>query len=393
MFRFLQISVCLAILTVVAFHQGLLGAAEPDSVENNSGPVRLLLPSVIPSVVGQECNVYFDNVTLVVNPANWVFDVNSPKGRQQVERWTWTPTEKEMGDHGFVLNVLNQENQLVASARSTIRVVAADRNQDLPLSVLCIGDSLTHASVYPQRLLDLCSQPGNPKLALVGTHWTGEPGPNRHEGYGGWTAKRFATHFTETSRTGPYTQRGSPFLYKSEEGKLALDFARYCLEVNEGKFPDVATIFLGPNDIFHYNDQTIEAGIDDMLQHMDLLLEMLRKENDVTKIALMLAVPPAATQDAFGANYSSGNTRWQYKRNQHRLLERMIEKYSHREGERIYLVPTYINLDCLNNYPSAVSAANANSDVKVTRLNNGVHPAKSGYNQIGDTLFAWLKGL
>lgn len=374
-------------------------AAEPVPASlNNPGPVRLLLPPVIPAVVGQECNLYFDNVSLVVNPSNWVFDVDSPQGSQQVERWTWTPTDKDVGDHPLLLNVFDQENQLIASAHSTVRVVSADKTHDQSLSVLCIGDSLTHASVYTQRLLDLASQPGNPKLTLVGTHWTGEPGPNRHEGYGGWTAKRFVTHYTETARTGPYAQRGSPFLYKNTadvqpSGLPSLDFARYCEEVNGGKFPEVATIFLGPNDIFGYNDRTIEAGVEEMLTHMDQLIEMLRKGNDVTKIALMLPVPPAATQDAFGANYKSGNTRWQYKRNQHRLLERLLEKYAGREAERIFLVPTYINLDCQHNYPSATAPANSTSELPIARQNNGVHPSAPGYHQIGDTLFAWLKGL
>lgn len=378
---FLIVPLCLATLPTTA------------RAENVPGPVRLLVPPVIPAVVGRECNLYFDNVSLVVNPANWVFDVDSPRGSQQAERWTWTPTPADVGDHPFLLQVLNQENQIVASARSVVRVVPADRNAGNPLSLLCIGDSLTHASQYTQHLLDLSAQPGNPQLQLVGSHWRGEPNPNRHEGYGGWTARRFATHFAEPARSGMHPHRGSPFLYPDAAGKPQLDFTRYCQDVNQGKFPDVVTIFLGPNDIFNNNDQTIEGSIDDMLQNLDLLIEMIRRNNEVSKIALMLAVPPAATQDAFGANYGSGNTRWQYKRNQHRLLERMIEKYSKQEPQRLYLVPTHINLDCLHNYPAATLPPNANTETPIARLNNGVHPAQSGYHQIADTLFAWLKAL
>ena len=33
------------------------------------------------------------------------------------------------------------------------------------------------------------------------------------------------------------------------------------------------------------------------------------------------------------------------------------------------------------------------SDGKIVRQNNGVHPAASGYYQIGDMLLAWLKSL
>lgn len=373
---------------------GVEGRSSEPATNPSQSSLRLLLPPSIPAVVGIECNVYFDNVVLVPNPANLVFDSVCSKGRQQVERWTWTPTEADVGEHPFQFDVRDGDNRVIASAKTVVRVVAANRNEGKPLSVLCVGDSLTHASAYTQRLLDQCDKPGNPKLTLVGSHWPGDkPGPNRHEGYGGWTAKRFATHFTETARSGDYKQRGSPFLYRGDDGNPALDFARYCRDVNEGHFPDVVTIFLGPNDIFSFDDDTIEAGIDDMLKHLDLLVETIRKQSPSTKVAVLLPVPPAATQDAFGSNYASGQTRWQYKRNQHRLVERMLEKYAGRESDQVHVVPTYLGLDCVHNYPTESVPANSTNETKVTRQNNGVHPAASGYHQIGDMLFAWLKSL
>src|SRR6188508_525286 len=82
-------------------------AAEPEVSPTSSKPVdsvRLLLPPSIPAVVGTECNVYFDNAVLVPNPANYVFDSVCSKGRQQVERWTWTPAEADVGEHPFQLD-------------------------------------------------------------------------------------------------------------------------------------------------------------------------------------------------------------------------------------------------------------------------------------------------
>ena len=63
-----------------------------------------------------------------------------------------------------------------------------------------------------------------------------------------------------------------------------------------------------------------------------------------------LPVPPAANQDAFAANDASGQTRWQYRRNQHRLVERMLERYASHSPEpsaarRVHLVPTHVGLD------------------------------------------------
>ncbi len=209
---------------------------------------------------------------------------------------------------------------------------------------------------------------------------------------GGWTAKRFATHYTETARQGKYRKRGSPFLYKDkDQGKPQLDFARYCGEFNNGKPPDFVTIFLGPNDIYRTDESTIEATIDDMLLHYDKLIAMVHGFSAKTTVGVMLPVPPAATQDAFGANYRSSRTRWQYKRSQHRLVERMLKQYGGREDEGISLVSAVVSLDCLHNYPTVEVEPNVHATVKITRTNHGVHPSGPGYLQIGDTVYAWLK--
>ena len=361
-----------------------------DTNKAHPSPVRLVLPPVVPAVVGRECNVYFDNVALVVNPANFVFDVTCLRGNQLADRWTWIPTEAEVGDIAWQLDVRDSENRIIATARTILRIVAANHGEEKSLTVLCVGDSLTHSSVYTQRLLDRSALPGNPRIKLIGSHYLGEPGANRHEGYGGWTARRFATHYTGTARSGDYAKRGSPFLYPDASGKPALDFVRYCQDVNQGSFPDLVTIFLGPNDLFSYTDETIEAGIDDVFVNLDLLIAMVQKANPTTRVALMLPVPPAVSQDAFGANYGSGQTRWQYKRNIHRMVERLLTQYIDRPG--VSLVPTHLGLDCANNYPTARVKVNAVSEVEVTRQNNSVHPSELGYYQIGDSLFDWIKG-
>ena len=103
-----------------------------------------------------------------------------------------------------------------------------------------------------------------------------------------------------------------------------------------------------------------------------------------------LPVPPAATQDAFGANYAAGQTRWQYKRNQHRLIERMLEKYGSHKVAGVEVVPMHLNLDCAHNYPAESVLPSAHATDKVFRQNNGVHPSAAGYHQIGDSLYAWL---
>jgi len=364
----------------------------PDSAEPFPGKIRLLLPKIIYAVPGIEMNVYFDNVVLVLNPANYAFDVTCPKGIQQTERWTFTPTAKDVGQYPFKLEVRDEMNKVIARAVSTLRVTPADAGTGQTVTLLCVGDSLTRASVYTQHLLDLCKRPGNPKLKLIGTYGPRDTlGENRHEGYGGWTAQRFATQYTGIARTGNYRKRGSPFIYKAPGQEPKLDFAQYCKDTNGGKAPDFITILLGCNDTFGATDEDIEERINRMFKYYDILLQMFHSVRKDTRIGALLLVPPAATQDAFGANYRCRQTRWQYKRNQHRVVERMMAHYGGREKENIWLVPANINLDCAHNFPRRTVPWNARTSLRGMRLVNGVHPAPEGYRQIGDSIYCWLK--
>ncbi|MBN2296656.1 MAG: hypothetical protein JXM70_29780 [Pirellulales bacterium] len=356
-----------------------------------SNPIRLCLPPVIYAVVGDEANVYFDNVMLVINPRNYAVDVNCPLGLQQVERWTCRPTAEQVGEHPFELTVFDQQNRIVATAKSKLKVVPADAGADGEISLLVIGDSLTHASDSTGHLLKLFAHKGNPKFSLVGSFHPVDPsGKNRHEGYGGWTAALFATRYMGESKRGG-GRGGSPFLYAGANGKPELNFTNYYKEQSDGRPADFVMILLGCNDTFWTNDSGIEQTVDTMLKHYDALLAAIRKASPDTLIGIMLTVPPAATQDAFGENYTCGQTRWQYKRNQHRAVERLLEKYSNREIENIFIVPTEVNLDCRNCFPTQTVSCNAQVETKCVWLSNGVHPAASGYRQIGDSMYAWLK--
>lgn len=372
-----------SVWTACAAGEGVSGA-------HATGPMRLILPPIIESVVGLESNVYLDNVVREIDPYRFSFDVDSPKGRHQSERWTFTPGAADAGAHPLTIAVRDEANEVVAEAKAELRVNPVPAGA--AASLLCIGDSLTAASVYTQHLLDLAQESGV-DLRLVGTNGPNYvPGENRHEGYSGWTARHFATHYTGKARGGEYAERGSPFLYPDAQGQPAIDFKRYCEEVNDGRAPDFVTIFLGCNDVFLCNDADIDAVIDEMLGHLDALIASIHAFDPTVRIGLLPPPPPAASQDAFGAAYGSGQTRRQYRRNQHRTVERLHAHYDGRAAEGLSVVPVYLNLDSVHNYPTATAPWNARTDEEGARQADSVHPAVSGYRQIGDTVWAWLVG-
>ncbi|WP_291166980.1 SGNH/GDSL hydrolase family protein [Gimesia sp.] len=388
-------SLLLTLMLFIPLHQTSAGEdkpqTEPDLKTEAKDPLRLVLPPTIYAVPGIETSVYFDNVSLSINPANYVFDVHCNRGHLQQERWTYTPDEKEIGDYKFTLNVIDQNNEIIASQDSRLRVVPTAAGKDKPVSILMIGDSLTHNSIYPRHVRQLSQNFQGPKLKLIGSHNPNKEDGVQHEGYGGWTAVRFATHFNDNARQGHYRERGSPFLYADEDGKPKLDFPRYCKEFNDGKAPDLVTIFLGPNDVYSATDETIGERTDTMMNHLEILVKMIHDFSPKTRIGLMLPVPPAATQDAFGTTNGRGQTRWQYKRNQHYVVEQMSKKFGDQTDQQIFMVPTHINLDCAHNYPAVKVPWNAQTTEDTLRQNNAVHPAASGYQQIGDSLFCWIK--
>lgn len=386
----------IAILGLAALGlSGFLAGSGPVLAESgsaaSSNPCRLILPDIIPVVAGREINIYFDNVILTTNWRNYAFDIECARGVQQEERWTFMPKPEDVGDYPLTLSVYNEANKLVASARTTIHVVPSDAAGGRKITGLFIGDSHTHPSIYTGELLNLCKVPGNPELSLIGTCCMPGTAPeNRHEGYGGWTYERFASFYSDITDRNDYKRMCSPFVFM-EDGKPAFNIKRYFKEQNGGVLPDFVCIGLGPNDVFKCTDDNIDATLDSVLTYADKLVDGIRKAVPNVKVGLIMSIPPAASQDAFGNNYGCGQTRWQYRRNHHRYIERLKQKYGGREKEGIYLVPSYVNMDCVYSFPAQNSPANARTTAIKSRMSNGTHPAGPGYMQMADSIYNWIK--
>lgn len=350
--------------------------------------VKLQLPPAIYAVPGVESCIYFDNVVLTVNPDNYVFDVNCSKGRNDQKRWRYVPAPGEKGVFDLELKVISDRG-VEASGKTKVIVTPADAGKGKEIAVLVIGDSLTAAGAYPARIAALMSAGGHLRVKMLGTRGK-EPG--RHEGYGGWTWNSFLTRKAVALKPGEeVTSRklGSPFLI---DGKFSL--AGYLKKHHEGRVPDFITLQLGVNDVFSAEDGKLEKRIETILGNADKLIAALRRDAPDAVIGVGLVTPGARTQDAFGNNYKCGQTRWQYKKNQHALNAAMLKKFADYPDKKVFIVPSNVNLDCENNFPvrfESVSGAGPTAWGKISRQCNGVHPALAGYNQMGDTFFCWIK--
>jgi lysophospholipase L1-like esterase len=340
---------------------------------------------------------------------------------------------------------------MLATKTAQQRAAASSAGTGTNKKVLVVGDSLINAGIITQTLIDVAAADVM-GVTLLGTRGTA---PNQHEGRGGWTVNDYATAgrtyyqftasgvvtppainsttytnngntytvqelnlvggagtivcsvsplngaptasgtLTKTSGTGDATiafsssaaLSGNPFLIGG-----AINFAQY-LANNSIATPDWVIIGLGINDCFSQTDDTACSALADAeLAKLDTLIASIKSADANTRIGLMLPSPPSSDQDAFGSSYGTGQPRWRFKRNILIWARQMIAKYAGQEANRVYLVPSNTALDTVNNMSTAAAVpVNSRSAVTKARQNNGVHPGATGYQQIGDALWAFLK--
>lgn len=364
-----------------------LSAAQDRSVQVDG--LRFTIPPRIYAVVGQPMVVYVDNVILTQTPQSFSLKVERvqddqwiPIGTAEPQSWSLTPEPDQVGRHRLRFRLYERLQDQVherAVAITQLEVASAQAGIGRALSMLIVGDSLTHASQYPNSLARLLSLPGNPTWSMMGTHRpAGVADGVAHEGFGGWTWERFVNHFVPNSEGAEPKLRGSPFVFADMQGKPQLNPAKYFDQHSAGKRPDVIVFLLGINDCFAAppdNLPKIDERIDVVFKQAETLLAAMHQAAPKANLLVCTTPPPNSRQEAFEANYQDKYSRWGWKRIQHRLVERQIKQFADREAERVFLGPTELNVDPIAGYP----------------VNNGVHPNAVGYQQIANSLYAWIK--
>lgn len=341
--------------------------------------LQLTLPPAVYAVPGVETSIYFDNIIVAQNSDVYQFRVTCDVGQSEDRRWTVTPKSSDVGTYNLVVDVQSRDGQLLASQSTMLQVVPqpAAIDDGKTVNLLIIGDSLTHATAYPNEVARLLSLPGHPNWKMLGTHKPASAAAGvAHEGYGGWTWQRFVTKY-EPDPDGTYRKRSSPFVFLNDDGNPHLDVARYFEESCSGQRPDYVVLMLGINDCFGAppdNVAGMDARIDAMFVYADRLLDAIRQAAPAAQVGICMTTPPNSRQAAFEANYQDRYSRWGWKRIQHRLVQRQLAYVAAKSDAPISVIPTQLDLDPGDGYP----------------VNNGVHPNQVGYKQIGATIYSWL---
>ncbi len=368
--RIIQSTLFLAIIC------GLITTVE--STAQAEQTVQLTLPKEVYAVVGIETGIFFSNIVRVEKLADYQFEVKSELGDSHKDRWLFTPTKKDVGQHQLSVCVKDAGGKMLQCQSTKLIVVAANAGEGKKIRLLIVGDSLTHSTMYPNEIARLLSLPGNPEWEMLGTHKPGRAAKGVvHEGYGGWTWRRFNTSY-KPDQQDEKRKGTSPFVFPDKSGKAELNLPKYFNEHCGGQRPDFITVLLGINDCFHaaYDDQAaIDAKINGMLEEADILIAAFRKAAPNAEIGICLT-PPANSRDAaFENNYKGKYTREGWKKIQHQLVQQQLKHFAASNDAKLSVIPTELYLDITNGFPAT----------------NAVHPNQHGYEQIGSAIYSWLK--
>lgn len=415
----------------------------------------IYIPSVIYVSEAVETNIYFDNIVFSNLPNELLaIDVICSKGRQYDKFWRISPTAADEGRTSFRIEV-SFAGKLIASKDAELLISGKAKGSGKSVRVLCIGDSTTAGGQYISIINTDYQALANPSMAFLGTRGTapnkheGRGGWkfSQYAGDGGQSTYQFdlngideapgnravytdgKSEFTITeinltegkgyiagirskgtaepsvngiltklsgNGTGkiPYTQAmmtaANPFWNLKTR---RLDFKKYLLDHSYTLTKDdLITVHLGINDVF--NDISA-SKLESIKTDFDKMVNEFRAVIPQINIGLCITIPPSISQDAFAVNYASGQTLKRYIENYKQLVDFLLSNYDTpaMRASRIYCIGFNYSIDRTNNFHKVTMKANARSTQIIETWGNGVHPDNSGYYQMGDALYCFIKNL
>lgn len=341
------------------------------------------MPDVIYCALGRTIDIYNNQVYIDADKFHlcWTCDIGFGEGRK------FTVAPSTIGNHSLKLDIYDDNNILVWTKTSTLKVVNAKTSGSI--TILPIGDSMTYGGATWQD--EVSKKLSNGAITYVGSleHSYRETNYN-HEGYNGATASNFLNSKMLRDLTNPF--------YNPDTSKFDWNYYKNNTRIS----PDVVQIELGTNDI---NGGTIEQAVSNVAEMVDLI----RKDDANIPIFICNAIyrsnQNGIAHQLSTQGYSMGNGVYKYGEDIkiQSLMVSLVEKFT--DYKNVYFIPLALCHDSENNFGKQKISLNSRSKETIIIPADSIHPNKTGedasiygydivgYLQFADIMFSTFSGL
>ena len=341
------------------------------------------MPDVIYCALGRTIDIYNNQVCIDADKFHlcWTCDIGFGEGRK------FTVVPSTIGDHSLKLDIYDDNNILVWTKSSTLKVVNAKTSGSI--TILPIGDSMTYGGATWQD--EVSKKLSNGAITYVGSLEHSYRGTNyNHEGYNGATASNFLNSKMLRGLTNPF--------YNPDTSKFDWNYYKNNTRIS----PDVVQIELGTNDI---NGGTIEQAVSNIAEMVDLI----RKDDANIPIFICNAIyrsnQNGIAHQLSTQGYSMGNGVYKFGEDIkiQSLMVSLVEKFT--DYKNVYFIPLALCHDSENNFGKQKISLNSRSQEIIIIPADSIHPNKTGedasiygydivgYLQIADIMFSTFSGL
>ena len=326
---------------------------------------------------GKSVPVFFDNIIMHGQAKNLnVFQ--SAKGNfldNGVFQKSLETLEKGFYQNYVIANssyntLLKKNDDVVNNSRLT--VVDTNAGNGVTRKVLVIGDSLTAANVWTDKLIDLFADDVM-NIEMLGTRGTLKA-PN--EGRGGWRAWNYAFE-KDASNDGLSSSVTNPF-FNPVSNKF--DFSYYMNQQNYTSV-DYILLCLGTNDV----SRSTHNADDDILLAWKTIIDSIKAFDNNIKILIWLLPMPC------------GLINEQPKKDTFlHMKELLINKYDNvesRQTNKIYLVDVGCSVSPTDDFNYKEELISEYGEEKWKRPTDIIHLANKGYYAIAKNIHAGIKAI
>lgn len=341
------------------------------------------MPDVIYCALGRTIDIYNNQVCIDADKFHlcWTCDIGFGEGRK------FTVVPSTIGDYSLKLDIYDDNNILVWTKTSTLKVVNAKTSGSI--TILPIGNSMTYGGATWQD--EVSNKLSNGAITYVGSLEHNYRGTNyNHEGYNGATASNFLNSEMLRGLTNPF--------YNPDTSKFDWNYYKNNTRIS----PDVVQIELGTNDI---NGGTIEQAVSNIAEMVDLI----RKDDANIPIFICNAIyrsnQNGIAHQLSTQGYSMGNGVYKYGEDIkiQSLMVSLAEKFT--DYKNVYFIPLALCHDSENNFGKQKISLNSRSKETIIIPADSIHPNKTGedasiygydivgYLQFADIMFSTFSGL